>query len=121
MTDKTILIIDDSNTSVLLMDYALKHAGFKTMLAYSVKEAFERMKDDTPHLIILNLSMPEVSGFDFLGMVKKKKLDHIPVVVISAHDNVASVRKSKELGAVEFIPKPVKIDIIIERIRELIA
>ncbi len=121
MPDKTVLIVDDSNTSVLLMDYALKHAGYKTLLAYSVKEAFERIKGHEPQLVILDLSMPQVSGFDFLGLVKKKKLGHIPVVVVSAHDNLASVKKSKELGAIEFIPKPVKIDLIIDRIRELIG
>jgi DNA-binding NtrC family response regulator len=121
MHDKTILIVDDSNTSVMLMDYALKHAGYRTMLAYSVKEAFEQMKNLEPQLVILDLSMPEISGFGFLVMLKRKKLGHIPVVVISAHDNLASVKKSKELGAVEFIPKPVKIDLIIDRIGELIG
>jgi CheY-like chemotaxis protein len=73
MPDKTILIIDDSNTSVLLMDYALKHAGYKTLPTFSVKEALSRMKKTDPDLIILDLSMPEISGFDFLSMIRKKK------------------------------------------------
>lgn len=121
MSAKTILIIDDSNTSVLLMDYALKHAGYNTMPTYSVKEALSRMKGKDPDLIILDLSMPEVSGFDFLNIIKKQKKKHIPVVVISAFDSLASVKKSKEMGAAEFFAKPVKLDQIINRIGELIG
>ena len=120
MQEKTVLVIDDSNTSVLLMDYALKHAGFKTQLAYNVKEAFEQIKINEPQLIILDLSMPEISGYDFLRMKKDMKLDHIPVFVISAHDTASSIQKSMELGANEFIPKPVKIEIIIEKVKAIL-
>jgi len=117
-TGKTILIIDDSNTALLLMDYALKEAGYHTQLATGVNEALGLITRKKPDLILLDLSMPEISGYDFLKMTSDLHLEKVPVIIVSAFDSAESISTSQALGAVEFIAKPIRIDNLLEKIRE---
>ena len=74
MDTKTILIIEDSYTSLLLLENTLKLEGYETQLALSVKEAIELITKQIPDLIILDLNMPEISGYDFLNMRDQLKI-----------------------------------------------
>ncbi|MFO7658028.1 MAG: response regulator, partial [Bacteroidales bacterium] len=69
---------------------------------------------------LLDLMMPNISGFDFLKMKSELNLESIPVIVVSAFDSPESVQKAKELGINEFIPKPYKIDHIVEVVNKYI-
>ncbi len=117
---KKVLCIDDSNTALLLLEYALKDAGLEPIIASSVKMAIEAISEQKPDMVLLDLSMPEVSGFDFLAMKSELNIQDIPVMVISAHDSDDMIIKAKKLGATEFIPKPIRIDSIVERIKQLL-
>jgi two-component system sensor histidine kinase/response regulator len=117
---KKILCIDDSNSALLLLEFALLEAGMEAIIASSVKQAIEEISRHKPDLILLDLSMPEVSGYDFLRMRSELNIQDIPIMVISAHDSHESVKKAKEMGATEFIAKPIHIDSIIKRIKLLL-
>jgi DNA-binding NtrC family response regulator len=110
---KNILIIDDSNTNLLLLDWVLEQEGYNAHKALSVAEAKKLIKKRKPDLILLDLSMPEVSGFDFLKMKPDLDLKDIPIIVVSAHNNIESIELSHELGAAEFIAKPFKVEDIV--------
>ena len=114
---KQILIVDDSNTALLLMEYALKEAGYDTMVASSAKEAFDLISNHLPDLILLDLSMPEISGYDFLKMKAELHLENIPILVVSANDSAESIEMTRNLGAADFIAKPIKLDSLMEKIR----
>ena len=116
--NNTILVIDDSNTALLLMEYILDEAGYKTHMATNVKAAMAFLKNTTPGLILLDLSMPEISGYDFLHMRSELHLEHTPIIVVSAYDSEDTINAVKSLGAVDFIPKPIHIDVLIETIRQ---
>jgi DNA-binding response OmpR family regulator len=120
MDKKTILIIDDSYSSLLLMDYALKKEGYNTQVALNVQEAIEVIKKNIPDLIILDLNLPEISGYDFLRMKVEVKIEGIPIIVVSALDSHDSVQLSKNLGASDFISKPINLDLVNEKIKALI-
>ena len=68
--DIQILVIDDSQTTLMLMEWALQDNGYKPIVALSVKEALSLLNTNKPNIILLDLSMPEISGFDFLKYVK---------------------------------------------------
>lgn len=120
MKQKNILIIDDSYTSLVLMDYTMKAEGFKTQLAQNVNEAIELIKKDKPDLIILDLNLPDVSGYDFLNMRKKLNIENIPIIVVSAMSSKESIEKSFTLGTKEFFTKPVDLDSVVNRVKELV-
>ena len=113
---KKILIIDDSNTALLLMEYALKEAGYISLAASNVKEATKLMEKHSPDLILLDLSMPEISGYDFLKRKNELHIDHIPIIIVSAYDSVESIELTRKLGAVEFIAKPIRLDTMMDKI-----
>jgi DNA-binding response OmpR family regulator len=113
---KKILIIDDSNTALLLMEYALKEAGYISLAASNVKEATKLMEKNSPDLILLDLSMPEISGYDFLKRKSELHIDHIPIIIVSAYDSVESIELTRNLGAVDFIAKPIRLDALMEKI-----
>ncbi len=114
---KKILIIDDSNTALVLMEYALKEAGYISLIASSVKEAIKLIEKQIPDLILLDLSMPEISGYDFLKSKNELHIDHIPIVIVSAYDSVESIELTRKLGAVDFIAKPIRLDSMMEKIK----
>lgn len=106
---KTILIIDDSSTTLLLLEWSLAQEGYDTQIAQSVEEARKVIEQKKPDLILLDLSMPRVSGYDFLKMRPELNIEEIPVVIVSAYDNMESIQLVKDLGANEFIAKPFRI------------
>ena len=110
---KTILIIDDSNTSLMLLEWTFKSEGFNTLVAENVMEAKKIMVNSKPDLILLDLFMPKVSGYEFLKMRSELNISEIPVIIVSAYDSEESVKQTKELGAAEFIAKPFNVEQII--------
>ena len=87
-------------------------------MALSVKEALRLLETNKPNFILLDLSMPEVSGFDFLKYVKTNiDLENTPIVVVSAFDNPETIKEVKGMGAVDFLPKPVNLKLLMEKIK----
>jgi len=115
---KVILIIDDSSTTLLLLEWSLKQEGYNTQVAVSVGEARKIIVKQKPDLILLDLSMPRVSGYDFLKMRPELNIQEIPVVIVSAYDNSESIKLVKDLGAAEFIAKPFRIPHILETLNK---
>jgi len=115
---KQILIIDDSNTALLLMEYALNEAGYETLVAATVKDAIGFINRQIPDLIMLDLSMPEISGYDFLKMKTELHIENVPIIVVSAYDSTESVELTRNLGAVDFIAKPIRLDSMMDKIRD---
>jgi CheY-like chemotaxis protein len=108
---RTVLCIDDSSTALILLEYALN------VLALSVKEAIQIINKQIPDLILLDLSMPAISGYEFLEMRAKLNLQKVPIIVVSAYDSKESVSKIQDLGAIDFISKPIRIETLMEKIR----
>jgi PleD family two-component response regulator len=118
---KKILCIDDSNTSLLLLGYTLTNAGYKPFSATNVEEAILVIKSEPPDLILLDLSMPEVSGYDFLKMRSDLQIENVPIIVISAYDSRESVKSTQDLGATDFITKPIKIEFVLQKIKQYLS
>jgi len=115
----TILIVDDSTTNLVLLEAILQEEGYKTDTAFNAKEAFAIIARNKPDLILLDLLMPQVSGFDILEKLKANlSTSGIPVAVVSAVGTQENVEMCKSLGAVDFFTKPIDIPIFLTKLKE---
>lgn len=116
-----ILIIDDSNSSLILMQFLIENEGYSTSLAESVDDAIKFINEKKPDLILLDLQMPKVSGYDFLKMREILQIQNIPIIVVSAYDTKENIELTKSLGASEFLPKPIKTNTLLELIKQYLS
>src|SRR3990172_13294188 len=115
MKPSRILVVDDSNTNTFLLNAILTERGYQTVTALSVKEANASISKQNPDLILLDLLMPKISGFDFLQLLKSdEKTSNIPVMVVSAITDEEVIKRIMELGAVDFLKKPIDIQYLVD-------
>jgi len=120
-TRQKILVVDDSSTNVVLLEAILQREGYEVISSLHAKEGLKYVSSMDPDLILLDLLMPEVSGFDFMKTYNEMdKKREIPVIVVSAVDTSENKKLSKELGAVSFINKPVDIPALLNLINHTI-
>jgi class 3 adenylate cyclase len=107
MTQPKILIVDDEPFNVDYLEQELEDMGYSLITARNGIEALEQVRSEKPDLILLDIMMPIMDGFAVLNELKKDAyLRHIPVVVISAVNDLESVVKGIKLGAEDYLPKP---------------
>jgi CheY-like chemotaxis protein len=102
-----VLIVDDDPSIRRLIELTLRKAGYRYSLAANGLRAIELMEAEPPDLVICDLMMPEVDGFQLLMIVKSTAtLAHIPVVIITAGGQQHQVERALRLGAVACLFKP---------------
>ena len=120
-SSKEILIIDDSETNVFLLESVLNECGYKVTSSLSAGDAYKIIEKKVFDLILLDLLMPDISGFDFARNLKKSdKYSNIPIIVVSALSDEKVVAEIKEIGVVEFFEKPVILASLIQKIDQLL-
>lgn len=103
-----ILIVDDVDVNVEILDNIISQEGYETLCALKVKDAIELIKQTKPSLILSDISMPEVDGYEFCRMLKNNpKTRDIPVIFVTALGSEEEKKKAFMAGAVDYIPKPV--------------
>ena len=100
-----ILIIEDNQLNLKLMKDVLSSQGYDIDTAQDGKEGLYKAQDNDYDLILLDIQMPVVSGYDFLQVYDK----NTPVIVVSACAMENEVNKAKELGCADYISKPIQI------------
>ncbi|MCW3054283.1 MAG: putative histidine kinase [Chthonomonadales bacterium] len=102
-----ILVVDDSRTNREMLSRRLERQGHATVKAESGTEALQRMRAQEFDLVLLDIMMPEMDGFAVLQTLKADAtLRHLPVIMISALDELESVARCIEMGAEDYLPKP---------------
>jgi len=113
---KTILVVDDEKDIVDLLSYNLTKEGYTVITARNGREAIERVKQK-PDLIILDIMMPEMDGLQVIRELKKdKNTSSIPIILLTAKGSETDEIVGLEVGADDYIIKPVKIGKIIARV-----
>jgi CheY-like chemotaxis protein len=122
MKPSRILVIDDSSTNIVLLEAVLTEKGYLIETAMTAKEAFMRIEKQTPDLILLDLLMPKVSGFDFLDQLRKNEITkNTPVIIISAlNTDDENFDRIKNLDAIEFLRKPIDIQYLINLVQQVL-
>ena len=116
----SILFVDDERDLVRSAEIYLTELGYEFHAAYDGIEALEKLEEITPDLIILDITMPRLNGWDVLRMLQQDpaKAD-IPVLVLTAHSRDAEKARGWQLGATWYHSKPFSFDellLIIDRI-----
>jgi DNA-binding response OmpR family regulator len=116
-----ILIVDDSSTNNLLLESALSDKNLNITTAVNGQKALDILNKKDIDLVLLDVMMPGLSGYDVLeSMLKKTKLASIPVIMVTARNQVEDMQKAKELGAIDYFEKPLNLDKLISRVVELV-
>ncbi|MEM7770719.1 MAG: response regulator [Cyanobacteria bacterium P01_A01_bin.37] len=113
----TILIVDDNPTNIrVLLDF-LEYSGFKLAIAKNAESAFAKAERISPDLIILDIMMPDVDGFEACQHLKKNpKTAEIPIIFMTARVDEVDKVKGLKLGAVDYITKPLHNEEVLARI-----
>lgn len=122
MEKKSVLIVEDDQFFSGLVAQKLDQAGFEVLLAGGGEEALNVLKEKSPSLIILDLMMPGMDGFEVLSRIKKdEKTKEIPTVVLSNLGQRDEVDRAISLGADDFLIKVnFTLDEIVEKVKEII-
>jgi sigma-B regulation protein RsbU (phosphoserine phosphatase) len=102
----TILIVDDSQTNRDLLSRQVEAQGYQAVTAANGSQALEMIQTGRYDLILLDIIMPEPNGYEVLKWIRHSNWQHIPVIMISALDEIDSVVKCIEMGAEDYLPKP---------------
>jgi signal transduction histidine kinase len=112
-----ILIVDDNPTNLSVLAHALKGAGFSVRIATDGQTAIEQIQDELPELILLDVQMPGIDGFETCHLLKKNPLTKdIPIIFMTALADVKSKIKGLSLGAVDYITKPFEQEEVLLRV-----
>ncbi|MHB1317684.1 MAG: PP2C family protein-serine/threonine phosphatase [Anaerolineae bacterium] len=107
MTNATILIVDDEPYNLDYLEQELEESGYGSMLAADGLQALEQVHAGHPDLILLDIMMPRMDGFQVLSILKADPATRdIPVIMISADTDLRSVVQGISLGADDYLPKP---------------
>jgi len=117
-----ILLVDDNTTNLQVLYQALAPEGFELLVAQSGEDALETAAKAGPDLILLDVKMPGIDGFEtFRRLRQDEKTAGIAVVFLSAHANVESIEEAGALGAEGYLTKPFDFDVIIAKLREVLG
>lgn len=107
MEEKTILIVEDEPDITMLVKRSLSSKSYKLLEANSGTNALELLKTANPDLILLDIMMPDMDGFEVCRRIKSNPdCQHIPVVFLTVRNNQEDMDKGKEIGAAGYFTKP---------------
>jgi len=123
MLDKTsrkyrILVVDDERRMVGFIRLNLEQDGFKVIEAYNGSEALERLRDSLPDLILLDVMMPDIDGFEVLRLIRE--ISQVPVIMLTAKGEEDDKVKGLELGADDYVTKPFSPRELVSRVKAVL-
>ena len=117
-----ILIAEDERDIRELITFTLKYAGHEVHQAANGEESVSMARDVMPDLIMMDVRMPKMTGYEACSLLKAdEKVKHIPVVFLSAKGQETEIQTGLEVGATDYILKPFAPDQLIKRVNEILA
>ena len=118
----TVLIADDDRLHVQLVSSRLKKLGFDVLAAFDAMQAFTIAIRTCPAAVLLDVNMPGGTGIEVLKRLKNSsKTNQIPVIVVSGSIDAKTAGTMKDLGAEEYLPKPVDFDRLIQTLYRVLG
>jgi PAS domain S-box-containing protein len=115
--DKTIFVVDDNSDNLGIVAGFLKSAGYEVSVASSGNMAVNRAERIKPVVILLDINMPGMDGFEVCRKLKRNtKTLNIPVIFLTASDDIKSIKKGFQVGGVDYLVKPVQKDELLVRV-----
>ena len=116
-----VLVVDDDQVARLLMRQTLEKEGFSVIEASNGIEALEQFDTAHPDIMLLDLDMPEMDGYEVcVELRKRQQARYFPVLMVTGYEDTASINRAYDIGATDFITKPVNWALLPHRVRYLI-
>ncbi|MGE5177074.1 MAG: response regulator transcription factor [Hyphomicrobiales bacterium] len=122
MSKGKILVVDDEIYIVHILDFSLGMEGYEVVTALDGEQALEKLKTEKPDLIVLDIMMPKVDGYEVCKAVKgNPETAQIPVILLSAKGRTVDQKVGFDVGADDYITKPFSPRKLVERINQLLG
>ena len=116
MMTKVLVADDDADNRAIAQD-ALEMSGYEIVTAMDGEEAFEKIADERPSIVLLDMSMPKLDGWEVARRVRADPdLAHIPIIAFTAHALVGEELKAKSAGCNDYLSKPCMPKAIVEKV-----
>jgi len=115
---RLILVVDDEARMVRFIQLNLEHDGFQVIAAYNGREALEQVRSQLPNLILLDVMMPDLDGFEVLERIREQST--VPVIMLTAKGEEDDRVRGLELGADDYITKPFSPRELVSRVRAVL-
>jgi two-component system alkaline phosphatase synthesis response regulator PhoP len=117
-----VLVVDDEVNITQILEFSIGSEGFDVITAQNGEEAIEKARRVQPDLIILDIMMPKIDGYEACRILKANPLTkNIPVVLLTAKGRDIDKRLGMEVGATDYIVKPFSPNKLVERINQLLS
>jgi DNA-binding response OmpR family regulator len=118
---KKVLIVDDEPGIIVALQFLMEQNGYATMVAFSGEEAMEAVAKHHPDLMLLDIMLPVVDGFEVCQRVRENPdWNNIRIVLVTALGNEANVTKGLDLGADAYVTKPFSNADLVAKVKELL-
>jgi two-component system alkaline phosphatase synthesis response regulator PhoP len=119
---RTVLVVDDEAYIVTSLEYVLQNAGFEVVVAYDGEEALAKVAEVVPDLVILDLMMPKLDGFEVCKKIRESPLwEGVRIIILTAKGRDTERKKGMSLGADDYMTKPFSTRDILNRVKELLG
>lgn len=117
-----VLVVDDEPNIVLSLEFLMQQAGFEVETAEDGATALAKVEAAPPDLILLDISLPGISGFDVLEQLRQEPLyAKLPIIMLTAHGREVEKEKGLALGADDYVTKPFSTQALVEKVQVLLA
>lgn len=114
---KTVLVVEDKASLTQMLQFLFLSKGLDVQIAFDGLEAMEKISELRPDLVLLDIMMPRMDGFEVLEKLKASPdTENIPVIMLTARKSREDMEKAKALGAVEYITKPFKAVEVVDKV-----
>ncbi len=121
MTKHKVLIIDDEPDILMTLDFLMRKAGYEVFIGRDGAEAIELVKSNQPQLVLLDVMMPNVDGYEVCQFIKNTpEYKNCKVVFLSAKTKQKDIEKAYEIGADYYIPKPFSSRDLVKKVKEML-
>jgi len=116
-----ILIAEDERDILELITFTLQYGGYQVIPATNGIQAWELTRKELPNLVLLDIRMPGMSGYEVCKEIKNnQQTNHIPVIFLSAKGQETEIKTGYETGAIDYILKPFAPDQLLSRLKEIL-
>jgi DNA-binding response OmpR family regulator len=120
MPRKTILLVDDSSTILMMEKFILRNDPFDLITASDGEEAVRKAAAHTPDLILLDVVMPRMGGFEACRLIRENDATkHIPIVMVTTRGEAGNVETGWISGCTDYVTKPINANELLAKVRSL--
>jgi two-component system alkaline phosphatase synthesis response regulator PhoP len=115
-------VVDDEVYIVHILEFSLSMEGYEVLTAFDGEEAIQRIEADNPDLVVLDIMMPKLDGYEVCRQVREdERFAGLPIILLSAKGRAPDVEKGLSVGADAYMTKPFRPRVLLDKIEELLA